>query len=123
MSNVWIIADTAYVQSVHNKSLSWVNSTVLHNLTVLSGYDFKFMFDSKDKSRLACGQYHTVVLSVVVVVVVVFMQYFGLQSVHIVVFKCCCCCCFHAMFWPAVSTILLSSSVVVVVVFMQCYGL
>ena len=122
MSNVWIIADTAYVQSVHNKSLSWVNSTVLHNLTVLSGYDFKFMFDSKDKSRLACGQYHTVVLSVVVVVVV-FMQYFGLQSVHIVVFKCCCCCCFHAMFWPAVSTILLSSSVVVVVVFMQCYGL
>ena len=101
MSNVWIIADTAYVQHVHNKSLSWVNSSVLNNLTMLSGFDFKFMFDSKSKSRLGCGQYHTVV------------------------FKCCCCCCccFHVMFWSVVSTILLSLSVIIVVVFMQCFAL
>jgi hypothetical protein len=56
MSNVWILSDTAYVQYVHNKPLSWVNDTVLEKLRILSGYDFKFMFDSTEKSLLSCGR-------------------------------------------------------------------
>ena len=70
MSNVWILSDTAYVQYVHNKPLSWVNDTVLEKLRILSGYDFKFMFDSTEKSLLSCGQcgvsvvYYDIVVSV-----------------------------------------------------------
>ena len=57
MSNVWKIADVVYVQSVHNYShlMAWATPDVRQKLADLSVYDIKWMFDSVEKSRLACG--------------------------------------------------------------------
>ena len=58
MDNVWQIADIVYVLYAHNMNLSWVNNTVRGYLGELSLADMTFMFDSKEKARLACGRCH-----------------------------------------------------------------
>ena len=59
LSNVWKIADVVYVQFVHNLSsyMEWATPEVRQKLANLSIYDIKWMFDSVEKSRLACGEY------------------------------------------------------------------
>ena len=58
MSNVYVIADVVYVQYVHNftKYQPWATEEVRSKLNILSIYDIKWLFDSAEKSRLACGE-------------------------------------------------------------------
>ena len=58
LSNAWKIADVVYVQCVHNLSsyMPWATPEVHQALNNLSIYDMKWMFDSVEKSRLACGE-------------------------------------------------------------------
>ena len=59
LSNVWKIADVVYVQFVHNLSsyMPWATPEVRQVLANLSIYDMKWLFDSVEKSRLACGEH------------------------------------------------------------------
>ena len=58
MLNVFRIADTVYIQYVHNLSsyTPWATEEVRSKLYTLSIYSIKWLFDTVEKSRLACGE-------------------------------------------------------------------
>ena len=90
-SNAWKISDVVYVQFVHNLSsyMPWATPEVRQKLDNLSTYNMKELFDSVEKSRLACGE--NLCVCACVRVCVVYVCAHACVCVHVCEAQIFCC--------------------------------